>query len=99
MIKVLHGLPPSLLKARHLTSISLDMSFSKTWFQLESMQSKLLHGLGVATPFGLVCLVSVLMRAGVIVRSWSRLSDWFCPCWSGGFVLSWFGRVGITGQA
>ena len=38
-----------------------------------------LNMLGVATPFGLVCLVSVFMR--------SR----FCPCWSGGVrtVLVW----------
>ena len=50
-----------------------------------------LNMLGVATPFGLVCLVSVLMRSGLTVRSRSRLSCRFCPCWSGGFrtVLVW----------
>ena len=50
-----------------------------------------LNMLGVATPFGLVCLVSVLMRSGLTVRSWSRLSCRFCPCWSGGVrtVLVW----------
>ena len=50
-----------------------------------------LNMLGVATLFGLVCLVSVFMRSGLTVRSWSRLSDCFCPCWSGGVrtVLVW----------
>ena len=50
-----------------------------------------LNMLGVATPFGLVCLVSVFMRSGLTVRSWSRLSGRFCPCWSGGVrtVLVW----------
>ena len=50
-----------------------------------------LNMLGVAAPFGLVCLVSVFMRSGLTVRSWSRLSDCFCPCWSGGVrtVLVW----------
>ena len=50
-----------------------------------------LNMLGVATPFGLVCLVSVFMRSGLTVRSWSRLSGRFCPCWSGGIrtVLVW----------
>ena len=50
-----------------------------------------LNMLGVATLFGLVCLVSVCMRSGLTVRSWSRLSDCFCPCWSGGVrtVLVW----------
>ena len=50
-----------------------------------------LNMLGVATLFGLVCLFSVFMKSGLIVRSWSRLSDCFCPCWSGGFraVLVW----------
>ena len=50
-----------------------------------------LNMLGVATLFGLVCLVSVFMRSGLTVRSWSRLSGRFCPCWSGGVptVLVW----------
>ena len=50
-----------------------------------------LNMLGVATPFGLVCLVSVFTRSGLTVRSWSRLSGRFCPCWSGGVrtVLVW----------
>ena len=50
-----------------------------------------LDTLSVATPFGLVCLVSVFMRSGLTVRSWSRLSGRFCPCWSGGIrtVLVW----------
>ena len=50
-----------------------------------------LNMLGVAIPFGLVCLVSVFMRSGLTVRSWSRLSGRFCPCWSGGVrtVLVW----------
>ena len=50
-----------------------------------------LNMLGVATPFGLVCLVSVFTRSGLLVRSWSRLSGRFCPCWSGGVrtVLVW----------
>ena len=39
----------------------------------------------------LVCLVSVFMRSGLTVRSWSRLYGPFCPCWSGGVctVLVW----------
>ena len=50
-----------------------------------------LNILGMATLFGLVLLVSVLMRSGLTVRSWSRLSGRFCPCWSGGVrtVLVW----------
>ena len=43
-----------------------------------------LNMLGVATLFGLVCLVSVFMRSGLTVRSWSLLSGRFCLCWSGG---------------
>ena len=43
-----------------------------------------LNTLGVATPFGLVCLVSVFMRSGLTVRSWSRLSGGFCLCSSVG---------------
>ena len=59
-----------------------------------------LNMLGVATPFGLVCLVSVFMRSGLTVRSWSHPSGDFCvrACLAG-FVLSWFGRLGIPGQA
>ena len=63
-----------------------------------------LNMLGVATPFGLVCLVSVFMRSGLTVRSWSRLSDCFCPCWSGGVraVLvwsSWYNWAGLISFA
>ena len=38
-----------------------------------------------------VCLVSVFVRSGLTVRSWSLLSGRFCLCWSGGFrtVLVW----------
>ena len=55
---------------------------------------------GVATPFGLVWLVSDLMRSGLTVRWWSRLSGRFSVhAGLAGFVLSWFGRLGILGQA
>ena len=54
-----------------------------------------LNMLGVATLFGLVCLVSVFMRSGLTVRSWSRLSGRFSVhAGLAGFVLSWFGRLG-----
>ena len=43
-----------------------------------------LNMLGVAAPFGLVCLVSDFLRSGLTVRSWSLLSGRFCLCWSGG---------------
>ena len=63
-----------------------------------------LNMLGVATLFGLVCLVSVFMRFGLTVRSWSRLSDCFCPCWSGRIraVLvwsSWYNWAGLISFA
>ena len=63
-----------------------------------------LNMLGVATLFGLVCLVSVFMRSGLTVRSWSRLSGRFCPCWSGGVraVLvwsSWYNWAGLISFA
>ena len=59
-----------------------------------------LNILGVATPFGLVWLVSVLMRSGLTVRSWSRLSGRFSVhAGLAGFALFWFGRLGIPGQA
>ena len=63
-----------------------------------------LNMLGVATLFGLVCLVSVFMRSGLTVRSWSRLSDCFCPCWSGRVraVLvwsSWYNWAGLISFA
>ena len=59
-----------------------------------------LNILGVATLFGLVCLVSVFMRSGLTVRSWSRLSGRFSVhAGLAGFALSWFGRLGIPGQA
>ena len=59
-----------------------------------------LNILGVATPFGLVWLVSDLMRSGLTVRCWSRLSGRFSVhAGLAGFVLSWFGRLGILGQA
>jgi hypothetical protein len=38
-----------------------------------------LNMLGVATLFGLACLVSVFMRSGLTVWSWSLLSDCFSP--------------------
>ena len=41
-----------------------------------------LNLLGVAAPFGLVCLVADFLRSGLTVRSWS--SGRFCLCWSGG---------------
>ena len=63
-----------------------------------------LNMLGVATLFGLVCLVSFSMRSGLTVWSWSRLSDCFCPCWSGGVraVLvwsSWYNWAGLISFA
>ena len=58
-----------------------------------------LNILGVAL-FGLVSLVSVLMRSGLTVWCWSRLSGRFSVhAGLAGFVLSWFGRLGIPGQA
>ena len=58
-----------------------------------------LNILGVATSFGLVWLVSVLMRSGLTVRCWSRLSGRFSVhAGLAGVVLSWFGRLGIPGQ-
>ncbi len=46
--------------------------------------SNALNMLSVATPFGLVFLVSVLMKSGLTVRSCSRLSGRFCLCWMAG---------------
>ena len=43
-----------------------------------------LNMLGVAAPFGLVCLVSDFLRSGLTVRPWSLLSGRLCLCWSGG---------------
>ena len=63
-----------------------------------------LNMLGVATLFGLVCLVSVFMRSGLTVRSWSRLPDSFCLCWSGRVRAvpvwsSWYNWAGLISFA
>ena len=63
-----------------------------------------LNMLGVATLFDLACLLSVFMRSGLTVRSSSRLSDYFCSCWSGRVraVLvwsSWYNWAGLISFA